>query len=114
MFAVHGPFSRGAFAVVVLVSLAVLFAPAQDVPPAPYGIDKLVHGSLFAALALSGRWAGVGRAVLAPVLVLYAAGSEVIQGLIGRDATIGDLLADVVGVLVGLILWQWMARRASR
>ena len=39
------------------------------------------------------------RAVLAPVLVLYAAVSEVIQGLIGRDAAVGDWLADVVGVL---------------
>jgi VanZ family protein len=114
MLAVHGPLARGAFAVVVLVSFAVLFAPAQDVPSAPHGIDKLVHGSLFAALALSGRWAGVGRAVLAPALVLYAAGSEVIQGLIGRDAAIGDLLADVVGVLLGLLLWQWIERRAPR
>ena len=113
MFAVHGPFSRGAFAVVVLVSLAVLFAPAQDVPPAPFGVDKLIHGSLFAALALTGRWAGVGRAVLAPVLVLYAAGSEVIQGAIGRDAAVGDWLADVVGILLGVLVWQWLGRRAD-
>jgi hypothetical protein len=111
---VHGPVARGAFAVVVLVSFAVLFAPASDVPPAPYGIDKVVHASLFAALAFSGRWAGMGRGVLAPVLVLYAAASEVIQGLIGRDAAVGDWLADVVGVLVGLLVWQWAARRSSR
>jgi hypothetical protein len=110
---VHGPLARGAFAVVVLVSLAVLFAPAQDVPPAPFGIDKLVHGSLFAALALTGRWAGVGRGVLASCLVLYAARSEVIQGMIGRDAAVGDLVADVVGVLIGLLVWRWIARRAS-
>ena len=114
MSEVQGPVARGAFAVVVLVSFAVLFAPAQDVPAAPFGVDKLVHGSLFAALALTGRWAGVGRAVLAPALVLYAAGSEVIQGLIGRDAAVGDWLADVLGVLIGLVAWQWIARRASR
>ena len=41
--------------------------------------------------------------MLAPVLVLYAAASEVIQGLIGRDAAVGDWLADVVGVLLGLL-----------
>jgi VanZ family protein len=114
VFEVHGPFSRGGLAVVLLVSFAVLFAPAQDVPPAPFGVDKLVHASLFAALALTGQWAGVGRRVLAPILVLYAAGSEVIQGLIGRDAAVGDWLADVVGVLIGLLAWQWIARRASR
>ena len=109
----HGPLARGAFAVVVLVSLAVLFAPADDVPFAPVGVDKLVHASLFAALAVTGRWAGVSRVVLAPALVLYGAVSELIQGVIGRDAAVGDWLADVVGVLLGLLVWQWLARRAA-
>jgi hypothetical protein len=111
--AVHGPLARGAFAVAILVSLAVLFAPASDVPYAPVGVDKIVHASLFAALALTGRWAGASRVVLAPVLVLYGAVSEVIQGMIGRDAAVGDWLADVVGVLLGLLVWQWLARRAA-
>ncbi len=111
---VHGPLSRGAFAVAVLVSLAVLFAPADDVPFAPAGVDKIVHASLFAALALTGRWAGLSRAVLAPVLVLYAAASEVLQGMIGRDAAVGDWVADVVGLLLGLLVWHWIGRRAAR
>jgi hypothetical protein len=114
VLAVHGPLSRGAFAVAVLVSLAVLFAPASDVPHAPVGVDKLVHASLFAALALTGGWAGISRVVLVPVLVLYGAASEVIQGLIGRDAAVGDWLADVVGVLLGLLAWLWLARRVAR
>jgi hypothetical protein len=111
---VHSPVSRGAFAVAVLVSLAVLFAPADDVPFAPAGVDKLVHASLFAALALTGRWAGIVRVVLAPVLVFYAAVSEVLQGLIGRDAAVGDWVADVVGLLLGLFVWQSVARRGAR
>ena len=110
---VHGPLSRAAFALAVLVSLAVLFAPSADVPASPPGVDKLVHATLFGALALTGRWAGLARGVLVPVLVFYAAASEVIQGLIGRDAAVGDLLADVVGVLLGLLVWQWLARRAA-
>jgi len=111
---VHEPLSRGVFAVVVLVSLAVLFAPASDVPSTPPGVDKIVHASLFAALAVSGRWAGVARGVLAGALAAYAALSEVVQEMIGRDATVGDLLADVVGLLLGLLVWEWAARRASR
>ena len=110
---VNGALSRGAFALAVLVSLAVLFAPASDVPSSPPGVDKLVHATLFAALALTGRWAGLARGALASLLVLYAAASEVVQGLIGRDAAVGDLLADVVGVLIGLLAWQWLARRAA-
>jgi hypothetical protein len=111
---VHGPLSRGAFAVAVLVSLAVLFAPAEDVPVAPPGVDKLVHGALFLVLALSGRWAGVRRVVLAPVLILYAAVSEVLQGMVGRDAAVGDWVADVVGVLLGLLAWQAFTARRAR
>jgi hypothetical protein len=109
----HGALARGAFAVAVLVSLAVLFAPPSDVPSSPAGVDKLVHFSLFAALAVTGRWAGVGRGVLAVLLVLYAGGSELLQGtdLVDRDASVGDLLADSAGVVAGLLLWRLIASR---
>jgi len=114
-FAEHGALARGAFAVAVLVSLAVLFAPPGDVPATPYGVDKVVHALLFAALAFTARWAGVGRGVTAGLLVLYAAVSEALQGtdLVARDASLGDWLADVVGVLAGLLLWRaaTLARR---
>jgi VanZ family protein len=110
---VHGALSRGTFAVVVLVSLAVLFAPASDVPVAPAGVDKVVHVLLFAALALSGRWAGLGRGALGALLVLYAAVSEVLQGItpLDRSASVTDWLADVVGLLLGLALWDVVTRR---
>jgi VanZ family protein len=108
---VHEPLSRGVFAVVVLISFAVLFAPASDVPHAPPGVDKIVHATLFASLGFSGRWAGIGRAVLAGALVGYGAVSEIVQGLIGRDAAVGDLIADSVGVLLGLLVWRWIADR---
>jgi hypothetical protein len=106
----HGALSRGTFAVVVLVSLAVLFAPPSDVPASPPGVDKLVHGALFAALALSGRWAGIRGAVLGVLLTGYGAVSELVQELIGRDAAIGDWVADVLGLLLGLLMWQLVTR----
>jgi hypothetical protein len=112
--AVHGALSRGVFAVVVLVSLAVLFAPADDVPSAPPGVDKLVHLLLFAALAGSGRWAGAPAGVLGVLLVAYAAVSELVQGVsaLERSASVADWVADVVGVLAGLLAWAWAARRS--
>jgi VanZ family protein len=113
----HGALARGAFAVAVLVSLAVLFAPPADVPTAPPGVDKLVHGTVFVALAVTGRWAGAGRTVLAVVLGVYAVASEIVQGLIGRDAAWGDVVADLVGLVVGLVVWHWSSgtsRRAGR
>jgi uncharacterized protein YfiM (DUF2279 family) len=112
----HGALARGAFAVAVLVSLAVLFAPPSDVPSGPPGVDKVVHFALFAVLAVTGRWAGIGRGVLAGMLVLYAAGSELLQGtdLVDRDASIGDLVADSAGVVAGLLLWRLVADRRAR
>lgn len=107
VLAAHGALARGAFAVVVLVSLAVLFAPASDVPSAPAGVDKVVHLVLFAALAVSGRWAGIGSRVLAPLLLGYAAVSEVVQGLpvLDRSMSVADWVADAIGVLLGLAVW---------
>jgi VanZ family protein len=108
----HGALSRGAFAVAVLVSFAVLFAPPSDVPSSPPGVDKLVHAGLFLLLALTARWAGIGRSVVTGVLVLYAALSEVLQGLdvVGRDASVADWGADVLGVLTGLLVWAALTR----
>ena len=112
---VHGALSRGVFAVVVLVSFAVLFAPASDVPSAPPGVDKLVHAALFAGLALTGRWAGCGAVPLGGLLVGYAVVSELIQGLtpLARSASVADGLADVVGILIGLAAWAALGRRTT-
>ena len=111
--AVHGALARGAFAVAVLVSLAVLFAPAGDVPDAPPGVDKVVHVLLFVALTLTGRWAGIGTAVLGGLLVAYGAVSEVLQAVtpLERSGSVADLLADAVGVTLGLVAWALGARR---
>jgi VanZ family protein len=75
-----------------------------------------VHAGLFAALAVSGRWAGVRRGVLATLLPLYAAASELLQEtpVLQRDASVGDLVADVAGVLLGLLLWGAATRRRTR
>ncbi|MCV2491962.1 VanZ family protein [Geodermatophilus sp. YIM 151500] len=116
---VHGPLSRGVLAITVLVSLAVLFAPGGGVPPTPPGVDKVVHAALFAALAISGRWAGVGPRTAGVLLVLYAAVSEVGQALspLERSGSVVDWLADLAGLLLGLAGWaacRWLAARRRR
>ena len=90
----------------VLVSLVVLFAPASATPSTlPPGVDKAVHLALFAALAWTGRRAGLPVPALAVGLIAYAVGSEVLQGLlpIGRSPDPLDVVADTVGVAVGLV-----------
>jgi VanZ family protein len=114
-FDVHGALSRGAFAVVVLVSLAVLFVPGDGVPDAPPGVDKLVHVLLFLVLAVSGRWAGIRAGPLGAVLAGYGAASEVVQWLtpLERSGSVADWLADAVGVALGLLAWAAGARAAG-
>jgi VanZ family protein len=111
----QGALSQGAFAVAVVVSLVVLFTPASGVPTALDGVDKLVHAALFAVLAGTGRWAGAGAARLAVALAVYAAGSEVIQGLapLGRSGSLADWIADAAGILLGLALWDLLVRRGG-
>ena len=113
--AIHGALARGAFAVAVLVSLAVLFAPAGEVPDAPPVVDKVVHLVLFLALAVTGRWAGIRAGVLGGLLVAYAAVSEVLQAVtpVQRSGSPADLLADVVGVALGLAAWA-LGERSRR
>jgi VanZ family protein len=87
--------------------VVVLFAPADDVPSdLPPGTDKVVHVVLFAVLTLTGRRAGLGAAALVPSLLAYAVLSEVAQGTLlpGRSADGWDVLADAVGVLLGVVL----------
>jgi hypothetical protein len=101
------------FAAVVLISLVVLFAPASATPSAlPPGVDKAVHLLLFAALAWTGRWAGLPVPGLAVGLVAYAVGSEVLQGVlpIGRSPDPLDAVADTIGVAVGLVAARRFAR----
>ncbi len=98
--------TAGPFAAVVVASLFVLFNPASATPTVWPGLDKLVHLTLFAALALTGRRAGLPPVGLAAGLVGYAGASEVLQGLlpIGRDADPLDAVVDVVGVAAGLLI----------
>ena len=113
---VRSALSRGAFAVAVLASLVVLFAPAGGVPVAPPGVDKVVHVLLFAVLAATGRWAGVGLVPLAASLAGYAAASEVLQDLLplARSGSLADLLADLAGIALGVAGWRLGVRSGRR
>ena len=110
-----GRAGRTAFALVVLLSLVILFMPGDGVPTGLAINDKVVHGTLFAALAVTGSWAGLAWPPLAAGLLAYAGVSEVLQALlpISRDGTLGDGLADATGVVVGLVIVQVLRGRAG-
>ena len=77
-------------------------------------LDKLLHLAVFFVLGMLfwqvlRSW-GVayskrhGWVLL--VLVSYAAADELTQSLVGRDTSIADLLADIVGVLLAVTLMR--------
>ena len=100
----HRRAGRAAFAAVVALSLVMLFSPASNTPSGIELNDKVVHFVLFAALAVTGRIAGVPVLRLAVGLVAYAGVSEVLQSTlpIDRNGDPRDALADVLGALSGL------------
>ena len=107
--------ARRVFAGLLLVSLVMFLLPADDLSPnAPN--DKVTHLLTFAALAISGRWAGVSLLSLLVGLTAYAAVTELLQAVlpINRHGDLRDLVADVGGVLVGLALSWAVARWRSR
>ena len=96
-------FRRLPLLIALLTSWVVLFTPESGVPTAPPGTDKVVHFTLFAALAITGRIAGARTAWLLPSLIAYAALSEVLQGVLplGRSCELLDAVVDVAGALIG-------------
>lgn len=121
--------ARILFGVALLVTLVCLLAPASavlaakvwaaswlpmaaalDAADATEWSDKLVHASLFVVLGcLAARsWLQPGqrwRVVLA--LLLLGGLTEALQAVIpGRSASLGDWLADALGLALGWMLWQ--------
>ena len=82
--------------------------PSSGLASSPLPIDKVIHASLFAvcaALFVRGwttfreRWW-----VICLMLFLYGVVTEVIQYFVpGRSASIGDLLADAAGGVIGVV-----------
>ena len=92
------------FIVTTVLTVAMLW-PINQPPPAPDGSDKVVHLITFAALAFP--LARTGRFGLAPVFVgasVFGGLIEVLQPYFGRSADVQDLIADIAGVGLGIVL----------
>jgi len=92
----------------IIVTLALTVAmlwPMEAPPPAPEGIDKIVHLVAFAALAFP--LARTGRFGLLPVFIgasAFGGAIELIQPSFNRSADVNDWVADIVGVILGIVL----------
>lgn len=93
--------------------------PAALVPNGPNGIDKLYHALAFASLVFP--TASLRPRMLraaAPLALLFGAAIEIIQPHVGRTGDVADLVADGLGIFIGvglgLVAWQFLRMRGSR
>lgn len=101
-----------------LLILALCSVPGSSVPDLTlFSYDKLGHFGMFfiGALLWLQAWPERPKQVIAVGLVL-SVGTELIQGLtpyLGRSADPFDVVADVLGLSLGLALWWWGHRRLA-
>ncbi|WP_417487692.1 VanZ family protein [Maricaulis sp.] len=102
-------------AIVLITDLAL--QPGTALPPRLFGSDKLEHFGAFFVLAVLARiaWPGAPRWIGLLLLVGYGGGIEWLQaaGDAGRTASVGDIVADTLGVVTGLGLSAWIGTRQS-
>ena len=90
-------------AIVLITDLAL--QPGYATPPRLFGSDKLEHLLAFMTLAMLARmgWPRQPVWALGIVLLGYGLGLEVVQSMdwVGRTASMADVAADAIGVLIG-------------
>ena len=90
--------------VTTVLTVAMLW-PIHQPPPGPDESDKVVHLIAFAALAFP--LARTGRIGLVPVFIgasTFGGLIELIQPTFGRSADMQDWIADIAGVVLGIVL----------
>jgi VanZ family protein len=105
---------RIAFAVACLVNLAALYTPRAAGDGIPYA-DKVTHLLLFAAVAYTGSRIRLPLVWLSAALVANAVLSELVQHtwLTNRSGDVTDAVADIAGVVLGVLLAGGWRSRAT-
>ncbi|SFS30734.1 VanZ family protein [Brevundimonas viscosa] len=92
---------------ILVVSLTLMIGPFGNVEAASGVWDKGAHFVVFGLIlwSLGVLFRRLPRTVAALLALALGGAVEVVQGLVGRDASWGDLLADALGIAVALLLW---------
>ena len=95
------------------MQLVALYAPDAAGGPHVSGLDKVIHALIFAAPALAALMVGIRARWALGILALHAPISELIQGLAlpHREGDVLDVMADLVGILLGGLAYLVWNRR---
>ncbi len=102
-----------AFAVVALVHVAVLYWPRVTVEGPVSWTDKVVHLLVFGVPVTAGLLSRLPAAYVVVPFAVHAPVSELVQNwlLPGRSGDVGDALADLAGVVIGVaVVMVWRSR----
>jgi VanZ family protein len=104
---------RLAFGVALAVQLIAVYAPVGPGGPEITGLDKVVHILIFFAPALAALMMGIRARWALGILALHAPVSELIQhfALPQRDGDVFDVMADLMGVVLGGLAYMVWKRR---
>lgn len=97
-----------AFGAALLVQLVVLYAPSSPAEPPFANADKVVHALVFLAPVAVALLAGGPPRVVVGVFAAHAVVSEVVQHALlpARAGDPLDVVADLVGVGLGVLAWR--------
>lgn len=104
-----------ALGLALMVQLVVLYAPQGLGGPQITGLDRVVHLLIFAAPVLAALMAGLSAPWVLGILAVHGPVSELIQYSVlpHRSGDVFDALADVVGVVIGAMVYVvWRGRQS--
>lgn len=98
---------RFAAAIILTVLIALMVGPFGGMEAKTHVWDKAAHFVAFGVilLCLGLLFSRLPRIALVIGAVFIGGAVEIIQGLTGRDASWGDLLADAIGALLVFLIW---------
>lgn len=92
--------------------LVLAFLPSNTVSSIGFAYDKLNHIAAFFALGVLARlsWANSKSLLIIVALLLVGVGIEAVQHVLGRDASVWDVLADTIGLALAVTATIWRGR----
>lgn len=86
------------------IILILSLIPSPEFPQ-PSGFDKIAHSAVYGILGWLGTWFLGWFSI--PFGIVLGAGIEILQKFVpGRSSELGDLLADCIGILLGVIAFK--------
>lgn len=102
--------------VLLVVIIGSMVGPFQNVEAAANVWDKALHFVAFGLIlwSIGVLFRRLPRTLAALSALALGGAVELIQGMVGRDASWGDLLADGLGILTALLMWAVWRRFEPR